>query len=125
MGKVLLVDDEDVFRFSLAQRLRLRGYDVVECADGSAALEAVRLAADFDVIFLDHRMPGMKGEEVLRQIKNLRPAIPVVMLTALGAEKSPGTWACLQKPCDLDALIQAIEGARTERSTRIPGGNDP
>ncbi len=112
MGKLLLVDDEDAFRLSLAQRLRLRGYDVVERSDGRTAVETVRAESEFDVVILDLRMPGMKGEEVLHAIRLLRPAVPVVMLTADGTENCAGAWACLQKPCELDELIRAIEGAR-------------
>jgi DNA-binding NtrC family response regulator len=121
MARVLLVDDEAVFRGSLAQRLRLRGYDVVERGDRAAAVKAVEEDADFDVIILDYRMPGMKGEEVLREIKHRRRSTPVVMLTAFGTEETANAWACLQKPCELDDLIRVIEGARQSRLTQEPG----
>ena len=122
MARVLLVDDEAVFRGSLAQRLRLRGYDVVERGDGATAIKTVEQDADFDVIILDHRMPGIKGEEVLREIKRRRHSTPVVMLTAFGTEETAGAWACLQKPCELDELIRVIESARKSRLTPEPGG---
>ena len=76
MVRVLLVDDEAVFRGSLAQRLRLRGYDVVDRGDGAAAIKAVEEDSRFDVIILDNRMPGKNGEEVLREIKRRRRSIP-------------------------------------------------
>jgi DNA-binding NtrC family response regulator len=120
MAKVLLVDDEAVFRGSLAQRLRLRGYDVVDRGDGTAAIKAVEEDADFDVIILDYRMPGMKGEVVLREIKRRRPSTPVVMLTAFCTEETAGAWACLQKPCELDELIRVVEGARKSRLIQGP-----
>jgi len=122
MVRVLLVDDEAVFRGSLAQRLRLRGYDVVDRGDGAAAIKAVEEDSRFDVIILDNRMPGKNGEEVLREIKRRRRSIPVVMLTALGTEQTEGAWACLQKPCELDELIRAIEDAHKSRLTLESGG---
>jgi CheY-like chemotaxis protein len=99
----------------------LRGYDVVERGDRAAAVKAVEEDADFDVIILDYRMPGMKGEEVLREIKHRRRSTPVVMLTAFGTEETANAWACLQKPCELDDLIRVIEGARQSRLTQEPG----
>jgi DNA-binding NtrC family response regulator len=113
MARVLVVDDESVFRFSLAQRLRLRGYEVAEAGDGAEAVRAVGQDPEIDVVILDYKMPGMRGEQVLREIKGSRPAAAVIMLTAFGVERAPGVWSCLQKPCDLDELIQAVESART------------
>lgn len=123
MARVLLADDEKVFRASLAQRLRLRGYEVAEAADGAEAIRAVSQDAEIDVIILDYRMPGMKAEQVLQGIKNSRPAAVVIMLTAFGGNHVAGTWSCLQKPCELDELIQTIESARAGRSCRRGAGD--
>lgn len=115
MSRVLLVDDERIFRSSLAQRLRLRGYDVIEAGDGAQAVKTVSQDARIDVIILDYRMPGMRGEQALQEIKRSRPQAAVIMLTAFGCQQEPGAWACLEKPCDLDQLIHAIESARTSK----------
>jgi CheY-like chemotaxis protein len=112
MPKLLLADDEKVFRSSLAQRLRLRGYEVAEAANGREALAGVSQDADIDVVILDYKMPGMRVEEVLQGIKRSRPRAAVILLTAYGHLQVPGTWACLPKPCELEELIRKIEGAR-------------
>ncbi len=116
MARVLLVDDEKIFRSSLAQRLRLRGYDVAEANDGAEAVKTVNQDIGIDVIILDYRMPGMRGEQALLEIKNSRPEAAVIMLTAFGSRQEPGAWACLEKPCDLDQLIRAIDSARAGRT---------
>jgi DNA-binding NtrC family response regulator len=115
MSKLLLADDEKAFRSSLAQRLRLRGYEVVEAANGREAIDAVGRDPDIDVVILDYRMPGMKGEEVLRGIMRSRPCAAVILLTGYCCVEAPGAWACLQKPCDLEELICRIESARARR----------
>jgi len=125
MARVLLVDDEMVFRASLAQRLRLRGYAVTEAGDGAEAIGAARRDADIDVVIMDCRMPGMKGERALREIKILRPAVEVIMLTAYGADRVPEAAFILRKPCDLEDLIRAIESARGIRGHPDGNGSDP
>ena len=82
MAKVLLVDDEEKFRTSLARRLNLRGYETIDLDNGEDAIKAVRRDSDIDVVLLDRKMPNMDGEQVLREIKSFRPEIQVIMLTA-------------------------------------------
>src|SRR4030042_255007 len=78
--RVLLVDDEERFRESLAQRLGIRGFDVLDVGDGEEALRKVRRYQP-EVVVLDRKMPGMDGEEVLREIKRISPVTQVIMLT--------------------------------------------
>jgi sodium-dependent dicarboxylate transporter 2/3/5 len=118
MSKILLVDDDDKFRSSLAQRLRLRGYDVIDVDDGEKALRIARNDLDIEVIVLDLKMPGMAGDEALREIRNFRPAVQVIMLTGYGSVKSVmdtaklDAFAYLSKPCDFDEFVKTIEEAR-------------
>ncbi len=116
MSRVLLVDDEKIFRSSLAQRLRLRGYDVTEAGDGAEAVRTVNKDSGIDVVILDYNMPGMRGEQALREIKSSRPQAAVIILTAFDCRQEPGAWACLEKPCDLDQLIHAIDSARLSKT---------
>jgi len=116
MARVLLVDDERVFRSSLAQRLMLRGYHVAEAGNGADAIQEIRRDHDIDVVILDFKMPGMKFEQVLQGIRNVRPGASVILLTAYGTRDFPGARACLQKPCDLEELIRTIEAIRTEEA---------
>ena len=116
MTRLLLADDEEVFRASLAMRLRLRGYEVVEARDGIEAVGAVLRDDALAVIILDYKMPGMRGEQVVSAIQRCRPGARILILTAYGQEELPGAWRCLGKPCELDDLIRAIEAARAGES---------
>lgn len=111
MARVLLADDEPAFRVSLAARLRLRAYEVVEAADGTEALRVLRENAGIDVVILDRNMPGIKGEKLLGEIKRLRPCAAIILLSGYGGDPVPGAWSSHQKPCELEELTRAIESA--------------
>jgi sodium-dependent dicarboxylate transporter 2/3/5 len=119
-AKIILVDDEDRFRTNLAQRLRLRGYEVFDFGDGQEAIRKVR-ATRPDVVILDRKMPLMQGEEVLREVKKIAPEVQVVMLTGHADIESAtvsgrlDAFAYLQKPCDIEELITTVEAARREK----------
>ncbi len=121
MPRVLLVDDEDKFRESMASRLRLRGYDVVDVTNGEDAIKKVRSDDEIDVVVLDRKMPGMSGEQTLKEVRTFRPAIQVIMLTghgSLGSAMEVGkleAFSYLQKPCELEDLIKTIEEARENK----------
>jgi len=120
MTRVLLVDDEDRFRTSLARRLRARGLDTIDLPSGEEALKVVRNDHLIDVVVLDRKMPGMQGEEALREIKQLRPEVQVIMLTghgSIGSATEAGrldAHSYLQKPCEIEALLAAIGQAREQ-----------
>lgn len=80
--KVMLVEDDEGFRRSIAQSLRTRFPSVVlyEAADGSEAMDKVNSFLP-QLVFMDIRLPGQNGLELTRQIKALHPEIHVVMLT--------------------------------------------
>jgi len=78
--RVLVVDDDETFRFVMERRLRGSGHHMECVGSGEAALE--RLATTvFDVILLDLRMPGLSGVDTLRRIRDTEIATEVVMLT--------------------------------------------
>jgi sodium-dependent dicarboxylate transporter 2/3/5 len=118
MPKLLLVDDNDGFRSTLAKRLRLRGYEVLDTGTGEEAIRVARNDLEIEVIVLDLKMPGMSGDEVLREIRVFRPAVQVIMLTGFGSIESAmlsaklDAFAYLAKPCDFDELVSKIEAAR-------------
>ena len=78
--RVLIVDDEDDFRETIVKRLNARKILSEGAANGVQALEVIA-AKDFDVVVLDVKMPDMDGIETLRRIKQMKPAIEVIMLT--------------------------------------------
>ncbi|OGQ93113.1 MAG: histidine kinase [Deltaproteobacteria bacterium RIFOXYA12_FULL_61_11] len=120
-NKILLVDDENTFRLALADRLRRRGYTVVELERGAEALKTARTDSDIDVVVLDRKMPDADGEQVLKELKQYRPELQVIMLTAHGSLSSAMTsgkleaYAYLQKPCDFEQLIATLEMARQDK----------
>ncbi|MEY4349852.1 MAG: hypothetical protein RL719_1149 [Actinomycetota bacterium] len=84
MTKVLVVDDEQGLREPLVYLLEKEGYEVIEAADGNAALEAFS-GQDPDLILLDLMLPGISGNEVCMKIRQTSN-VPVIMLTAKDSE---------------------------------------
>jgi DNA-binding response OmpR family regulator len=83
---ILIVDDDDAFRFTLKESISRGGmYRICLADSGEAALEALRHDR-FDVIVLDYRMPGISGLNVLQRMHEEKMDTPVVMLTAAGSE---------------------------------------
>ncbi|MEP7119017.1 MAG: response regulator [Acidobacteriota bacterium] len=115
--KILIVDDEPVLRRMVS--LTLEGaHDVVEAADGAAALAALDQHGPFDVVLLDQKMPDMSGVDVLVQIRQRAPDTRVVMLTAhasldLATEAlAKGASHFLSKPMTPALLRAAVQAAR-------------
>ena len=125
--KVLLVEDEDIFRAVLQRRLRRRGLDVDGVASGEDALVFLEHEA-VDVVVLDVKMPGMSGIEALEQIKDRFTDLEVVMLTGFADPTTAvrvmdrGAFAYLMKPVHLDDLIEELEGAHDQVRSRRGGG---
>jgi len=117
----MIIDDEEEFRTFLTKRLRLRGYDTIDFDNGEDAIKIARNDMDIEVVILDRKMPGMDGEQVLRELKAFRPAIQVIMLTGHGSTQSAvetgrlDAFTYLEKPCDIETLIGTIEDARAEK----------
>ena len=111
--RLLLVDDEDDFRTTLASRLRKRDFDVTEVDSGYRALTSIRTAA-IDVAVIDVRMRGMDGLETLREIRRIDTLIEVIMLTGHASVESAvegmrlGAFDYLMKPCDINELVAKI-----------------
>jgi DNA-binding response OmpR family regulator len=116
MALILVVDDEEPVRLLLRDTLELDAYDVVEAADGPSAIAAFEDRRP-DGIILDIMMPGMSGIDVLRQIRSKEGGadVPVILLTALGDDKttwdgwSAGASCYLTKPFDPDNLLSWVE----------------
>lgn len=112
---VLVADDNSDIRTLLATRLRTRGFDVTEAADGQTALE-LALESPPDVALLDWVMPGIQGHELCVKLKTdpRTAGVPVVMLTARGEEADRllgldlGADAYMTKPFDIDELESTL-----------------
>jgi Response regulator containing CheY-like receiver, AAA-type ATPase, and DNA-binding domains len=114
--KILVVDDDQSFRFLLEEALRKEGYDVTAVSSGEEAL-SVFAPAKFAVVTLDIKMQGMDGFEVLSRMKDISPEQLVVIITAYGAQKiaieavKKGAYDYFTKPFDVDALRLVIKRA--------------
>lgn len=122
--RVLIVDDEGELAYTLAERLRLRGFEAEGVTSGEDALAKLREVA-FDAVVLDVKMPGLGGIEVIRQVRGLHPSLPVIMITGHGCRESAdeglqaGAYRYLMKPVQIDALVQII------RESLQAGGGAP
>ncbi|MCP9485099.1 MAG: response regulator transcription factor [Gaiellaceae bacterium MAG52_C11] len=116
--RILLVEDNDVFRQALELLLGLEeGLEVVGAVtDGNAVLAACA-ALDPEVVVMDFRLPGMDGVEATTALRSVRPEIAVVCLTAsaspreLDALVAAGAVSCLRKDQPLDEIVGAIRRA--------------
>ena len=114
--RVLIVDDEQDFANTLAERLALRDFDTEVKKDGEGALAAVEDNPP-DVVVLDIRMPGIGGFEVLRRIKATHPQVQVILLTGHGSTGDGikgmelGAFDYLIKPVDINDLMTKIRDA--------------
>jgi len=114
--KILLVDDEEEFVTTLAERLELRGLQARTALNGEDALHMIE-AETPRIVILDVMMPGLGGFEVLRRIKAQHPQIPVILLTGRGSEKEGvkgmelGAFDYLMKPLNIEELIKKMQEA--------------
>ncbi len=109
--RILVVDDNELFRDSIVETLKRQGYEVEAAKDGPSALEVVE-CRHFDLVVSDMKMPGMTGIELLEQIKIVNPEIPFLIITAYGAIETAvdamkkGAYDFIQKS---DNLIRELE----------------
>ena len=123
---ILVVDDEQLIRWSLVERLRAEGYEAVEAENGAQALEKVHDGVD--LVLLDYKLPDTDGVSVLRRIKEHDPDILVILLTAYATVETAveamkiGAYHFANKPFNLDdvarTVAQALETTRLRREVR-------
>ena len=123
---VLIVDDEDLIRWSLRERLKVDGYDILEAADGGTAVRQFKEGVD--LVLLDYRLPDTDGLSVLRELKKLDPEALVIFLTSFVSVDTAveamklGAFHFANKPFDVDtvaALVgRALETTRLRREVK-------
>ena len=117
---LLLVDDEEEFLKSMSTRLEVRDFNVIAVNRGEKALEAAR-NNPVDIALVDLKMPGIDGEETLKALKKEHKWMEVVILTGHGSVDSAvectksGAYLYLQKPCELDQLLDVLKDAYKKR----------
>lgn len=119
-AKVLLVDDEEDFLATLAERLETRGLKVSTASNGENALASIE-AEVYDLVVLDLAMPGLDGLETLKRIKARQPDAEIIMLSGQGSIRTSieamklGACDFLQKPVDIGELMNKISEAKEKR----------
>lgn len=103
-GKILTIDDEADFTALIKSYLGLRGYDVFTAIRGVTGLEIVQKEKP-DVVLIDLKLPGLGGDQILKEIREIHPAAKVIMLTAFKDEGQTrkrvldaGAYAFFEKP---------------------------
>jgi two-component system, NtrC family, response regulator AtoC len=117
-SRVLVVDDESLVRWSLAETLGASGYEVTEARDGASAIRAFdSLRGGTDVVLLDLRLPDSGDLRILAAMRQLAPTVPVIVMTAFGTPellneaKRLGAFAVIDKPFDMSHISPLIERA--------------
>jgi len=120
MGKILVVEDNDVLRSSVVQALVENGHNVSEVGDGEEATERLQ-EESYDVVLTDMRMPKKSGLEVLRFAKQVNDLTVAIVMTAFGTIESAveamksGAYDYIQKPFELEELEVKINRALEHR----------
>ncbi len=114
MSTVLVVDDKEMMRDSVAQTLRRAGFEVTTATDGRSALETIARARP-DAVVTDLKMPGMTGIELVEKIQEIDDALPTVVMTAFGTIQTAveamkrGAFDFVTKPFEGDELIITVK----------------
>jgi len=122
--RALVVEDDAAIRRGVCDMLRFHGFEVQEAADGDEGLEQAQ-SAEVDIVLLDLILPGTMGLEILEQVRNARPTLPIIIMTAKGEEADRikglklGADDYVVKPFSIKELIARIE-AVLRRSPERP-----
>ena len=112
--RVFIVDDERDLVESLAMTMEARGFEVEKAFSGEEAIEKFR-RKDFDITFMDVRLPGKNGVESFLEIRKFRPDARVIMMTGYSMEQlldqavDNGAWGVLGKPFDLEMMFDTLD----------------
>jgi DNA-binding NtrC family response regulator len=124
---VLVVEDEALIRWSIAEILAQKGHHVVEASSATAAVQAMsETTGPIDVVLLDYRLPDSDDLGLLRNVRRMRPDSAVVMMTAFGTPEVTqealelGAYRVLNKPFDLHGLESVVLEAHAISGQRIP-----
>ncbi len=122
--RILVIEDDSAIRRGLVDALEFTGYQVLQAADGSEGMK-LALRSTYDLLLLDLILPGLSGFEILQQLRETRPSLPVIILTARGEEADRvrglrlGADDYVVKPFSVRELLARVE-AVLRRSPERP-----
>lgn len=112
--KILVIDDDKEIRELFHRLLDNSEYEIDHAKDGKDAIEFIKWK-EFDIIFLDIKMPNVDGLEVLKKVRKIKSKMPVVVIITGVIENkviekaiNKGAITCLYKPFDIDAILKII-----------------
>lgn len=112
-ARILVVDDENIIRELFKEGLGEQGHRVITAEDGYKGLELLK-QRDFDIVFVDLKMVGMDGAELLGQIKAIKPDLPVVVITGypdsdmMARALTHGPFAVMNKPFSESDIVEVL-----------------
>jgi len=122
--RVLIVDDEEGIRDLLSRTLELAEYDVLAVSDGISALHRLRETGEaYNLVIADLRMPGMDGLTLIREVKQIHPQLPIIIITGFSSESSAieavnlGVSGYLTKPVGIPQVLAAAAKALRQPAT--------
>jgi DNA-binding response OmpR family regulator len=133
--KILTIEDDAAIRRGIVDALTFAGYEVIQSADGNAGCRDA-VAREYDLLLLDMVLPGKTGLEILREVRNVHPTLPVIILSARGEERDRvsglrlGADDYVVKPFSVDELLARVEAVLRRSPSRptdvaeltVPGG---
>ena len=123
--KVLVIEDDAAIRRGIVDAVKFAGYEALEAASGGEGLR-VALGAEYDLLLLDLVLPERDGLEILKEVRQVRPTLPIIILTARGEEGDRvqglqlGADDYVVKPFSVKELLARM-GAVLRRSPERPG----
>jgi DNA-binding NtrC family response regulator len=120
--KILVVDDEEIVRCTIEMFLDHLGHSAVCVKDALAGIRELQKGA-YGAAIVDIRMPGLSGLDFLARSREIRPDIPVILISGHGTDQTrieaqkAGAFAFLAKPFRFDAIRQVIESIRFDQET--------
>jgi DNA-binding response OmpR family regulator len=135
-SRILTIEDDAAIRRGIVDALTFAGYDVVQAANGNEGCRAA-VSREYDLLLLDMVLPGMSGLEILQAVRNARPTLPVIILSARGEERDRvgglrmGADDYVVKPFSVDELLARVEAVLRRSPARptdvselaLPGGS--
>jgi two-component system, cell cycle sensor histidine kinase and response regulator CckA len=124
-GTVLIIEDEEVLRLAVSKMLRKERFSVIEAGDGTTGANLfLANESKIDVILLDLTLHGMSGQELLAELKRIRPDVKVILTTAYGAETAVSAsekiqpWSYVRKPYQFREVMSLLRLACLDKQRR-------
>src|SRR2546430_14323271 len=128
-ARILTVEDDAAIRRGIVDALTFAGYDVIEAANGNEGCTAA-VSREYDLLLLDMVLPGKSGLDILRDLRNARPTVPVIILSARGEERDRvsglklGADDYVVKPFSVDELLARGEAVLRRSPARPTDVNE-